>query len=188
MTDELQTQLESKTDDELLEMMRDRESGDYRPEAIAAAEAILAARGVTVPANAPEGHDEVDFTDLVQVAGFMNHVDAESCQAALRAAGFDAIARDTATARSDNLLTPMLGGLRVAVPREQAEEALAFLKAVEKGEMATPNACPSCGSADTAAETRVIPPDGVADQLMSALGDTDEQVWFRCAACGHEWQ
>ena len=52
----------------------------------------------------------------------MNHVDAESCQAALRAAGFDAIARDTATARSDNLLTPMLGGLRVAVPREQADE------------------------------------------------------------------
>jgi len=82
----------------------------------------------------------------------------------------------------------MLGGLRVAVPREQAEEAIAFLKAVENGEMATPSTCPACGSADTAAETRTIPPEGVADQLMSALGDTDEQVWFRCRACGHEWQ
>jgi hypothetical protein len=118
----------------------------------------------------------------------MNHVDAETCQAALRAAGFDAIARDTATARSDNLLTPMLGGLRVAVPREQAEDAIAFLKAVENGEMATPSTCPACGSEDTAAETRTQPPEGVADQLMAALGDTDEQVWFRCRACGHEWQ
>ena len=87
MTDELRTQLESKTDDELLEMVRDRESGDYRPEAIAAAEAILAARGVAVTQVVSEGHDALDFTDLVQVAGFMNHIDAETCQAALRAAG-----------------------------------------------------------------------------------------------------
>jgi hypothetical protein len=188
MTDELRTQLESKTDDELIEMLRDRVSGEWRPEALMAAAAILTDRGVALPEEETPATDVAEFVDLVTVAGFMNHVDAESCQAALRAAGFDAIARDTATARSDNLLTPMLGGLRVAVPREQAEEALAFLKAVEKGEMATPSTCPSCGSADTAAETRVIPPEGVADQLMSALGDTDEQVWFRCAACGHEWQ
>jgi hypothetical protein len=188
MSDDLRTQLESKSDEELLEMVRDRESGDYRPEAIAAAEAILGARGVAVTTAVSEPHDELDFADLVQVAGFMNHIDAENCQAALRAAGFDAIARDTATARSDNLLTPMLGGLRIAVPRDQAEEAIAFLKAVENGEMAASASCPVCGSEDTSAETRTIPPEGVAEQLMSALGDTDEQVWFRCRACGHEWQ
>jgi hypothetical protein len=188
MTDDLRTQLESKTDDELIEMLRDRVSGEWRPEALLAAAALLTDRGVTPPDAVLPARDEPEFVELVTVAGFMNHVDAESCQAALRAAGFDAVARDTATARSDNLLTPMLGGLRVAVPREQAEDARAFLKAVENGEMATPSTCPSCGSDDTAAETRVMPPQDVADQLMSALGDTDEQVWFRCAACGHEWQ
>lgn len=188
MSDDLRTQLESKTDEELIEMLRDRVSGDWRPEALLAAAAILTDRGITPPDAVLPATDEPEFVDLVTVAGFMNHVDAESCQAALRAAGFDAIARDTATARSDNLLTPMLGGLRVAVPREQAEEAIAFLKAVENGEMATPSPCPACGSEDTAAETRTQPPEGVADQLMAALGDSDEEVWFRCRACGHEWQ
>ncbi len=188
MSDELRTQLESKSDDELIEMLRDRESGEWRPEALLAAEAILTDRGVTLPDAVPPATDEPEFVELVTVAGFMNHVDAESCQAALRAAGFDAIARDTATARSDNLLTPMLGGLRVAVPREQAEDALAFLKAVENGELATPAACPACGSEKTGTETRHGRPEGVADQLMSVLGATNDEVWFRCLACGHQWQ
>ncbi|MET0554479.1 MAG: hypothetical protein ABW221_15650 [Vicinamibacteria bacterium] len=188
MTDDFRTQLASKTDEELLEMLRDRESGDWQPEALVAAAAILTDRGIALPeAEAPPA-DEAAFVDLVTVAGFMNHVDAEACRSALEAAGFDAIARDTATARSDNLLTPMLGGLRVAVPSGQAEDARAFLKAVEKGEMAAPSSCPSCGSEDTGAETRTVPPEGVADQMMAVLGATDEQVWFRCRACGHEWQ
>jgi hypothetical protein len=37
MTDDLRTQLESKTDDELIEMLRDRVSGEWRPEALLAA-------------------------------------------------------------------------------------------------------------------------------------------------------
>jgi hypothetical protein len=188
MTDDYHTQLATKTDDELVEMLRDRESGEWQPEALVAAAAILTDRGIALPEAETPPTDEAEFVDLVTVAGFMNHVDAESCQAALRAAGFDAIARDTATARSDNLLTPMLGGLRVAVPREQADEARVFLKAVENGEMATLVSCPACASDDTGAETRTLPPEGVADQLMSALGGKDEQVWFRCRACGHEWQ
>jgi hypothetical protein len=188
MSDELRTQLESKSDDELIEMLRDRVSGEWRPEALLAAEAILTDRGVAPPDAVLPANDEPEFVELVTVAGFMNHVDAENCQAALRAAGFDAIARDTATARSDNLLTPMLGGLRVAVPADQAEEARAFLEAVEKGELATPDTCPACGSGDTAAETRAHPPDGVADQLMAALGATDEEIWFHCRACSHQWQ
>lgn len=188
MTDDYRTQLATRTDDELLEMLRDRESGEWQPEALVAAAAILTDRGIALPEAETPAIDQAEFVDLVTVAGFMNHVDAEACRSALEAAGFDAIARDTATARSDNLLTPMLGGLRVAVPKDQAEDARAFLSAVEKGELAAPSTCPACGSEDTGAETRTIPPDGVADQLMSVLGATDEQVWFRCRACGHEWQ
>jgi hypothetical protein len=188
MTDDLRTQLESKTDDELIEMLADRESGDYRPEAIAEAQAILAARGVAMGAPASEGHDEIDFTDLVTVAAFMSHVAAEDCAAGLRAAGFAAIARDTAFARSDNLLTPLTGGLRVAVPSEQAADAREFLSAADRGEMAAASACPACGSSDTGSEVRKAPPEDIADRLMVFLGDDREHTWFRCRACGHEWQ
>jgi hypothetical protein len=188
MTDDLRTQLESKTDDELIEMLRDRESSDYRPEAIAAAEAILAARGVATTAAVPEAHDEVDFTDLVTVAAFMSHVAAEDCAAGLRAAGFAAIARDTAFARSDNLLTPLTGGLRVAVPSEQAADAREFLSAVDRGEMAASVSCPACGSSDTGSEIRKAPPEDIADRVMAFLGDDREHTWFVCRACGHEWQ
>jgi hypothetical protein len=188
MTDDLRTQLESKTDDELIEMLADRDSGDYRPEAIAIAEQIVAQRGIALPVATAEASDQLEFTELVQVAGFMNHIDAETCLAALRSAGFDAIARDASTLRADNLLAPMLGGVRLVVPPEQADEARAFLQAVENGEVAASASCPACGSDETAAETRSAPPEGVAEQLMSALGETREHTWFRCRACGHEWQ
>ena len=49
MTDDFRTQLASKTDDELLEMLRDRESGEWQPEALVAAAAILTDRGIALP-------------------------------------------------------------------------------------------------------------------------------------------
>src|SRR5688572_20832176 len=70
MTDELRTQLESKSDDELIEMLRDRESGDWRPEALATAAAIITERGVALPEAAPP-EDEAEFVDLVTIATFL---------------------------------------------------------------------------------------------------------------------
>jgi hypothetical protein len=188
MAEEYRTQLASKTDDELLEMLRDRESGEWQPEALVAAAAILTDRGVALPEAETPAIDQAEFVELVTVAGFMNHVDAEACRSALESAGFHAIARDANTLRADNLLAPMMGGVRVAVPRAEAEEAQAFLAAAESGALTTAVPCPSCGSSDTATETRTEVPETVGERVASALGRSDEQVWFRCRACGHEWQ
>jgi hypothetical protein len=187
MSDDFRTELASRTDDELLEMLRDRESGEWRPEALVAAAAILTDRGIALPeAAAPE--PQAEFADLVTVAGFMNHVDAEACRSALEAAGFHAIARDANTLRADNLLAPMMGGVRVAVPRAEAEEAKAFLAAADSGALATAVPCPACGSGDTAEETRAAARETVGERVASALGMADDEIWFRCRACGHEWQ
>jgi hypothetical protein len=187
--DDLRSDLITKTDDELVAMVRDRESGEWRPEALVVAAAILTERGVPLPEAETPATDEAEFVELVTVAGFMNHVDAEACRSALEGAGFHAIARDANTLRADNLLAPMMGGVRVAVPRAEAEDAQAFLAAAESGALATAVPCPSCGSSDTAAETRTAASETVSERVASALGmSDDEETWFRCRACGHEWQ
>ena len=188
MTDEIRTELESKSDDELVEMLRDRESGEWRSDALVTAASILTDRGVALPAAESPGTDEAEFVELVTVAGFMNHVEAESCRSALEAAGFHAIARDANTLRADNLLAPMMGGVRVAVPSAEADDARAFLAAAESGALATAVPCPACGSSDTAAEARTAAAETVGERVASALGMTDDETWFRCRACGHEWQ
>jgi hypothetical protein len=153
-----------------------------------AAAAILTDRGIALPEAETPGTDEAEFVELVTVAGFMNHVDAEACRSALESAGFHPIARDANTLRADNLLAPMMGGVRVAVPSSEAEEARAFLAAAESGALATAVACPSCGSIHPAAEIRTAASETVGDRVASALGRTDEETWFHCHACGHEWQ
>ena len=73
---------------------------------------------------------------LATVASFGTLVDAEPCRAALVAAGFDVFLVDANTIAVDPGLWPGLGGVKVAVPGAQAEEARAFLKAAEDGELA----------------------------------------------------
>jgi hypothetical protein len=73
---------------------------------------------------------------LEVVASFGTLVDAEPCRSALVAAGFDVFAVDANTIAVDPGLWPGLGGVKLAVPSTQAEEARAFLRAAEDGRLA----------------------------------------------------
>jgi hypothetical protein len=75
-------------------------------------------------------------TDLQVVATFATLVDAEPCRSALLAAGFDVFLVDANTIAIDPGLWPGLGGVKVAVPGPEAEDARAYLKAAEDGELA----------------------------------------------------
>jgi DNA-directed RNA polymerase subunit M/transcription elongation factor TFIIS len=176
MTDELRTQLESKADDELVDMLRDRESGEWQPEALVAAAAILTARGIALPEAETPGADEAEFVDLVTIATFLTTGEAEPAKNALQAAGFHVLAKDMATVYADGVLAPMLGGVRVQVPAAEAADAAEFLRSANAGELAAAVPCPACGSVETAAEAR------------AATDSADAGTWFRCRACGHEWQ
>lgn len=124
---------------------------------------------------AGEMADAPEFVELVTVATFLTPGDAEPARIALEAAGFHVLAKDISTVYADGLLSPMLGGVRLQVPPDQAEDAAAFLKAAEEGALAPEVPCPSCG----ATEQTVIPPIDVSDPTQSTR--------FRCRACGHEW-
>jgi hypothetical protein len=119
--------------------------------------------------------DEPEFVELVTVATFLTPADAELARNALEAAGFHVLAKDISTVYADGLLSPMLGGVRLQVPPEEAQDAAEFLQAAEDGTLAPEVPCPSCGVAEQA----VIPPTDASDPAQS--------IRFRCRACGHEW-
>jgi hypothetical protein len=73
---------------------------------------------------------------LETIASFGTLVDAEPCRAALVAAGFDVFLIDANTIAVDPGLWPGLGGVKVAVPSTEAEEAREFLRAAEDGRLA----------------------------------------------------
>ena len=73
---------------------------------------------------------------LEVIASFGTLVDAEPAHAALLAAGFDVFLVDANTIAVDPGLWPGLGGVKVAVPSTEAEEARAFLKAADEGRLA----------------------------------------------------
>jgi DNA-directed RNA polymerase subunit M/transcription elongation factor TFIIS len=178
MTDDFRTQLESKTDEELLEMLRDRESGEWQPEALVAAAAIVTDRGIALPEAETPATDEAEFVDLVTVATFLTTGEAEPAKNALQAAGFNVLAKDLATVYADGVLAPMLGGVRVQVPAAEAADAAEFLRSANAGELAATVPCPACGSTETGSQHRAAD-----DDAGTAAG-----TWFRCRACGHEWQ
>lgn len=74
---------------------------------------------------------------LEVVTSFGTLVDAEPVRAALEAAGFDVFLVDAHTIAVDPGLWPGLGGVKIAVPSTQAEEAREFLKAADDGRLAT---------------------------------------------------
>jgi hypothetical protein len=188
MTDDLRTQLESKTDDQLVEMLRDRERGDYRPEALAIAEQIIAARGLALPPPEAPAADPGDV-EFVTVATFLTTGEAEPARNALTAAGFHVLARDMATIYADGVLSPMLGGVKMQVPAEEAAEAAEFLRQANAGELATPLECPACSSAEAdVTETTAGRMNAAANFMIARVAIPDREVRFRCRSCGHDWQ
>ena len=118
--------------------------------------------------------DEPEYVELVTVATFLTPGDAEPARTALEAAGFHVLAKDLATVYADGLLSPMLGGVRLQVPPDEVEEAVAFLKAAEDGALDPEVPCPACGAAE--------------QDTLAPAGDPTPLPRFRCRACGHEWQ
>jgi hypothetical protein len=162
----------------LLAILRENDTNEWRPEVFEVARALLRERAVDVDralasprpashgdespgppsidalADAPALPDtlseETPSSKREVIATFATLVEAEPCRSALASAGFDVSVVDENMIAVDPILWRMLGGLKLAVPLDQADDARAFVDAVERGDFASsPEVaiqCSACGS------------------------------------------
>jgi hypothetical protein len=126
------------SDEALLEMLRSGKLTELAQE-VAAAE--LGQRGVD-PGRPPEPPRELEpepdepGSDYVTVYKTMSLSEAQLLRARLAAEGIPPYVADEHTVQTDQLLAPAMGGFRVRVLREQADEARQLLSAFQAGGLA----------------------------------------------------
>ncbi|MFJ1471486.1 putative signal transducing protein [Massilia orientalis] len=72
--------------------------------------------------------------DLVEVARYLIPLEANLVQGCLVASGIPAVLADAHLVQTDMLLAPALGGVRILVPEDHLQHALAVLAAFARGE------------------------------------------------------
>jgi hypothetical protein len=93
MADDLHEQLEARSTGELVEILRNQDSEEWRPEVFPVVEAILRARGVDVAAvktAGPLAREQAEYAPLETVASFSSSLEANLCRMALVSAGIEA--------------------------------------------------------------------------------------------------
>jgi hypothetical protein len=190
--EDLETSLRSWSTAELLAVLRKGDTDEWRPEVFGVARALLVERGIDVdralagdsPNPAPTAlaseAEPVASSDVQPIATFPTIVDAEPCRSALSAAGFDVSVVDENMIAIDPILWRVLGGLKLAVPAAQVEEAREFLEAVERGDFASaPEVaiqCSACGSPRVRYVSRT--------DRASTLSTANPESAYVCDDCG----
>jgi hypothetical protein len=190
--EDLETSLRSWSTAELLAVLRKGDTDEWRPEVFGVARALLVERGIDVdralaenpPNPAPAAHPSevqpVASSGLQPIATFPTIVDAEPCRSALSAAGFDVSVVDENMIAIDPILWRVLGGLKLAVPADQVDEAREFLEAVERGDFASaPEVaiqCSACGSPRVRYVSRT--------DRASTLSTANPESAYVCDDCG----
>lgn len=131
---------------------------------------------------------------LVTLRRFRDTPDALLAQSVLESAGIESFLADETTVRMDWLWSNALGGIKLCVKPEDADEALQLLaqRIPEKfsvegvGEFEQPP-CPQCQSLDVSFEgldKRVA----YASMLFAGFPIPMRRRRWRCHSCGYEWQ
>jgi len=187
--DELETNLEALTTEELISILRNRNEDEWRPEVFELAASILAARGISpaeVSALGPEGEDVVEHEPLVTVARYFSPAEAHAGRLAIEAAGLQAWV-------ADESLGTVYGvgvGARLQVRAEDEATARALLDGEVAAGAARPTdlpepPCPRCGSSDIALSSEPIEDP----EVPRGRGGRRRREWYYdCKACGHHWR
>lgn len=127
-TETLRIELEQKSSDELISILRNRDEEEWRPEAFAIVADILRGRGVSpeeVAAMGPEGYDAVESAPTVTIGRFFSPAEAHALRMALEEAGIEAWVADEAGGTSFGVGV----GARLQVRAADEEAAKQILEA-----------------------------------------------------------
>ena len=173
----LRNELEQRSSEELISILRNRDEEEWRPEVFEIVASILKGRGVSpdeVVAMGPEGVDEVESAPTVTIAKFFSPAMAHASRMALEEAGIAAWVADEA----GGTLYSMGIGARLQVRAGDEDAARAVLSAAPVSAEALPAdiaepPCPACGSRDVAPEAR--------------LDEAGRKWYYVCARCHEAW-
>ena len=135
-----------------------------------------------------DGFDKLEQQKLVTIETFRDLGEALLAKGRLEAAEIESYLADENLVRMDWFLANAVGGIKLKVPEEQAEEAFRVLFTDKyKAPLEERPQCPKCGSG----EVSVVDPDKgfrLAVLWMFALPTPrTEEVHWRCQRCGAAW-
>jgi hypothetical protein len=185
--EQLRKDLEQRSTEELISILRNRDEEEWRPEVFEVVASLLKGRGISpdeVIAMGPEGFDVVESEPTVTIANFFSPPEAHASRMALEEAGIPAWVVDEAGGT-------MYGvgiGARLQVRAKDESAAREVLSAAPmSGEGLPPNLaelpCPACAS-------RNVTPEAREDEKGSGepRGSRGRRSWYYvCADCGKAW-
>lgn len=127
--------------------------------------------------------------DYYILKSFTNYIDAHILMGRLEEEGIRCWLQDENTITIDPILTNALGGIKLMVPKEQAERALDLLNRFTE-ERKSKRSCPKCGSHEI---EQVSTPrkasnwiSAIVTWITGSYAIAPDQVWH-CFSCGAEF-
>lgn len=123
--------------------------------------------------------------ELTQVASYDNYLLANMTLGMLQENGINCHLKDENIVTIDPLLNPAVGGIKLMVVSEQADEAKGYMDAAERAYLATVP-CPKCGQCTILPEETNDAPADFWGKLknMAAYGQTAIYLKkYRCSSC-----
>jgi predicted RNA-binding Zn-ribbon protein involved in translation (DUF1610 family) len=124
---------------------------------------------------------------LVTVRSFDNNFKANIALTRLESMGIECFFKDDFTVNIDPILSNAIGGIKIQVREEDAQEALKFLQQFDEEYLQSVK-CPQCGKAtftliNKPGATNFI--TAILTWIFSSYAVATEQV-YHCASCGFE--
>jgi hypothetical protein len=182
----------SMTPEELETVAAD--GGSLTDIALGTLKAEIARKGLDITINEALAHlDVIEGRDLVSIRQFLDLPEALLAKGSLEASGIESFLIDGNMVRLDWFISNMLGGVKLAVKRDDAEAALAILNEpmpetldVEGvGEYQQPR-CPACEALDVNFEQLNRKVAYVSAWLGMPI-PLQTRAWT-CRSCGHRWE
>ncbi|MEP7233075.1 MAG: hypothetical protein ABI691_22635 [Ginsengibacter sp.] len=125
--------------------------------------------------------------ELVVVRTFSNYFSANILLTKLRDAGVQCYLKDEYTVTMDPLLTNAVGGIKLVINKDDANEVIALMKQFDE-EYRRNAVCPKCGSHDIELVPKRSPANmitAILSWLFSDYAVSAENV-YQCGTCGFE--
>jgi len=125
--------------------------------------------------------------DFVTIRTFQNYFTAHIMLAKFRDAGIECFLKDEFTVTVDPILSNAIGGIKLVVKKEEAEEANLLLQQFDEAYRQTA-VCPKCGSKNIALvpkQTTANIATAILTWLFGSYAISAKNV-YKCESCGYE--